>query len=131
MLRIPSKVTAGQVLCLCKRLVEVGDDVAGILATDGEAKETGRDAGRDQLLRGVLAVARRGRMVHHRIDAAEARRSPAELEGVHEPLAGLPAAFELEGEHPAGVGELAKGEIVLRVALEPGVQHPRECGSPH
>ena len=62
----------------------------------------------------------------HRVDAAEARRAPAELERVHEPLAGLAAAGELEGEHAAGVAELAQGELVLRVALEAGVENLRD-----
>ena len=40
-LEMPSQTTAGQVLCLRKRLVEIGDDVAGILAPHRQAQETG------------------------------------------------------------------------------------------
>ena len=49
-------------------------------------------------------------MVEHRVDAAEARRPAAELERVHEALARLATALELEGEHPAEAVELAPGE---------------------
>src|ERR687891_1240889 len=66
-----------------ERLLEVVDDVVGILTAYGEAEEARRDAGFRQLLGRVLAVARRGGVVDDRVDASQACGAPAELEGVH------------------------------------------------
>src|SRR5262245_5422340 len=123
-----SQVTAGQVLCLCKRLIEVGDDVGGILAPNGEAQEAGRDAGVGQLLRRKLTVTGRRRMVEDRVDSSEARRPAAQPKRVHEPLACLAPALQLECEHPAEAVELASSKLVLRVALEACVENLADPG---
>ena len=45
-------------------LLEVGDDVGGVLEADGEADEVGLDAGGDQLFVCELAVGVAGGMQH-------------------------------------------------------------------
>src|SRR5512145_1967199 len=72
-----SQTTAGQVLRVRKRLVEVGEEVVCILTPYGEPEQARRDAGRGQLLGRVLAVAGRGGVVEDGVDPAEARRPPA------------------------------------------------------
>src|SRR5512145_2511944 len=117
-----SQTAAGQVLRVRKRLVEVGEDVVCIFTPYGEPEQARRHSGRGQLLGRVLAMAGRRGVVEDRVDPAEARCPPAKLERVHEALPRLPASCQLEGEHSAVAGELAPRELVLRVAVEAGVQ---------
>src|SRR5262245_35461211 len=54
-----------------------------------------------------------------RVNPPEARRPLAELEVVHERLACVAAACELDCDHPSGPGELAFSELVLWIARKP------------
>src|SRR5919108_4354583 len=118
----PSQAAKPSGLSSVEGLLEVGDDVGVILTAYGEAKEARRDPRLRELLRRVLPVARRGRMVDDGVDAAEAGRARTELERVHETRARLPPALDLEGDHPAEAVQLAPGELVLRIALQAGVE---------
>src|SRR6188472_2913346 len=102
-------------------VAKVGDDVVCILTPYGDPEEPRRDAGGRELFLRELAVARRCGMRDDRVDAAEARRTCAELEVVHERLSYGAAPAELDGEHPTRAGQLAPGELVLWIALESGV----------
>src|SRR6185295_2035233 len=107
-------------------VAEVGDDVVCILTAYGDTEQPRGDARRFQLLLRELAMARRGRVGHNRVDSAEACRPQAELEAVHEGCAGLASAHELDRKHPAGRRELALRQLVLGIALEPGVVDARD-----
>src|ERR687892_2396029 len=113
---------AGRDLCSSEGLVEVSDDVVDILTAYGDTEEPRRDAGSRELGRGVLPVARRGRVRDDRVDAAETGGARAKLERVHEGGSRRESASELEGEHAAAGVEEARGELVLRVAREARVE---------
>src|SRR6188472_4063615 len=111
----------GNALKAVEGVAEVGDDVVCILTPYRDPKEPRRDACGAELLLRELPVTGRGRMRDDGVDAAQAGGARAELEVVHERLShGTPAA-ELDCKHPAGAGQLAPGEFVLGIALEPGV----------
>src|SRR5205814_3697023 len=91
-------------------LLEVGDEVVGILTAYGEPEQALRDPRRRETAGVVLAMARRRGMRDDRVDAAEARGPETELHGVHQTLAGLAPSANFERERAAKPVELAAGK---------------------
>ena len=63
---------------------------------------------------------------HQSLDAAKARRADRYRHAIHETPRRVEAARELEAQHAAeAVEQLARAQVI-RVALEPGIVHPRD-----
>ena len=90
---------------------EVRLEVLDVLEPDRDAQQAGRDARLEQLRLGELALRGRRRMDDHRVDAAQGRGELRQAEVVDDRPAGLAAAGDLEGEHPAG---RPRPELALR-----------------
>ena len=105
-----------------ERAVEVGHQVLEVLEPDRAAQQAGPDPGLLELRGVVLAMRRRRRVGDDRVDAPERGGPLRHGQGVDERAARGPAAdrsaAELEGEHPARMGELARGDGVLWVARQ-------------
>src|SRR6266545_4602462 len=109
-------------------LSEICDQVVGIFTAYGDADQARRDARSRELLLRELPMARRGRVGDDGIDPAEAGGTGAELEVVHEGLAGCSAPLGLECEHAAEAVELPFRELVLRIALQTCIEDGLDGG---
>src|SRR5260221_14471272 len=81
-----------------ERLVDILDDVGGVLDADREPDGFRQDAGHALLFGGHLAVGGRGRMAGERFRIADIDQAGDQLQLVIKSLAGLQAALDAEGE---------------------------------
>src|SRR5262245_46296980 len=107
---------------LAERLAQVGDQVLDVLDADGQAYEAVRDADAQPLRRLDDGVRHRDRVRDQRLDGAQILGERAEPHGIHELLAGLDSALDLEPQHRAEAARLLFRERVLREALEARVR---------
>ena len=106
-------------------LLEVFDDVAGILQADAQAHEVGIDAGFVELGVGELAVGVGGRVQNAGVAVGDMGLDGDEPQGVHEADRGVAAALEAEGHHAAGaVRHVFLCEGVVGIGGEAGVLDP-------
>ena len=107
---------------LLQRLVEVADQVVGVLDPDREAHRVVGRPGQRALLVGELAVGGRGRVEDQRAGVAEVGHMAEQIDRIDQPDAGVVAALELEGEQrPGPLGaHLAPAPVPGR-ALQPEI----------
>src|SRR5215207_5499061 len=109
-------------------LSEICDQVVGILTAYGDPDQARRDARHCELLLCELPMARRGRVGDDGIDPAETGGARAELEVVHEGLAGCLPPCGLEGKHAAEAVELPCRELVLGITLQSRIEDGLDRG---
>ena len=109
-------------LHLGQGLLDVGDQVGGVLDAAGEADQIGGDASGDQLLVVHLPVGGGGGVEGAGAGVSHVRLDGGQLEVLHKRLSRGPAALESEGHHAAGaVGHILLGQAVVLVPLQSGV----------
>ena len=77
-------------LQLGQGLLQVGDDVLGILQTGGQADQTAGDAGGGQLLLGIGGVGHGGGMLDQRLGVAQGDGHGDQMQGVDQLGTGSP-----------------------------------------
>src|SRR5206468_2267995 len=120
----------GRGLDAVKGAVEVGNDVVGVLDTDGDAQEAVGDPEAPALFHGKPPVGRDRRGEHLREQITDRGRRHRELERVEESeRRGLRVVAKGHG-HDGAVepAELALRDLVLRVIGETGIVNPRDFG---
>jgi hypothetical protein len=83
---------------LCEGLIDILDDVGGVLDADRKPDGFRQNAGHPLLLGGHLAVRGRGGMAGQRFGIADIDQPRDPIQLILEGLAGLEAALDAEGE---------------------------------
>jgi len=100
-------------------LVEIRDQVLGMLKADGEADETRRDAGFGRLVLANGTPPHGARLCGQRFETTEADSALGQLHVVQERLCRSKAALHLKAHEPAkAAGHLPLGERVRGVKLD-------------
>src|SRR5690242_8874178 len=108
-------------------LGEVGDQVVGILDTDREADQVVLDPDLLPLLAGELVEAHDRGLLDEALHPAQGGGDEGDRARVHHPGGRVQVARDLEGHHPAEAPHLLAGDLMLGVAGQAGVMHPRDA----
>ena len=117
---VPARIAGTPVAVFSDRaqgLLEVGDEVPGILDSHGDPDEPVRDSERLAVGRRNGGVRHRRRMTDQRLDTAETLGERAQTHAVEQPL-GLRVGSQLEGDHRAKAGHLPLRKSVLGVGRQ-------------
>ena len=113
---------------MLQRLVEVPDQVLGVLDADGQPDQVLRHATQHLVLRREAGVGHGGGMLCERLGGAERHRELHHLEMVEERKGFLFAAVEMQRDQRAGPGMLLSEDGVLGIA---GGQEPEVADLAH
>ena len=110
------------------RLLEIGDDVVGVLDAAAQTHQVDADPGLLQLLLGELAVRGAGRIQRAAAGIGHMRGDRDHLEVVEQRGDLVAAAGHAEGDHAAGaVRHVLLGGLVVLVAGQAGELHPADA----
>ena len=102
-------------------LLDVGNQVSGVLDAAGEADQIGGNAGGHQLLVVHLPVGGGGGVEGAGAGVGHVGLDGGQLEVLHKGLSGGPTALEAKGHHAAGpVGHILLSQVVVLVPLQAG-----------
>ena len=107
-------------------LIEVGDQVVGVLDTHGQTEHTGSDAHLSSVLVGHVAVGGGNGVVEVGVDAAQGGGIVHQVQPLHELVDLLHVLGDDEAHHAGhGVigGKQLRGQLVLGEALQAGMVH--------
>ena len=117
-----AEVNLSDILYLLQRLLEIRDDILGILDTDGQTHHVRRDAGFDQLLIGELTMGRGRGMEHAGAGVGDMDDDLRELERFHKAYSALFAALEANRDNAAGaVGHILLRNVVILIGFQPRI----------
>ncbi len=106
-------------------LLQIGNDIFGILDTDRKAYDLGAGAGGRTLRVRELAMRRRGRMNDEAADIADVGEMREQPQRRDERDAGLISTFEAEREHGARpLGNETLGQRMIGARGQTGIVHP-------
>ena len=106
-----------------QRLVQIGDEVVGVLDAAGEPHEPVGEAECRALLRGQVAVRGLAWLGDQALHAREAGGMEHELEPLEEALGAGGTAGQGDAHHPAESVERARRDLVVGMGGKPGVVH--------
>ena len=116
---------ASRELGLGERLLEVREQIAGVLETDRDARHARRHTGMGELLLGVAPLRCEHGQAAEALDSAKAGGPFDDLQAVEESRGPIVASSEIEADHPAKAGHLALRDGVIGVRHEARVVDPR------
>src|SRR5690606_8454626 len=110
-----------------QRLVEIRDQVRGIVDIDRQTNQRCGDAERYALIRRNRGVSHETRMIDETLDAAEALGNREDLEPFEETLRLLQSSLHEKRDDPAEtVLHLTLRQLVLRMARQSRIEHARD-----